>query len=66
MPEALLKLPVVQERTGLSRSAIYQGVADKTFPAQVHLGPRSVGWVESEIDGWIRERVAESRRERAA
>ena len=25
------------------------------------LGGRAVGWIESKIDGWLRERIAESR-----
>ena len=45
-----LKLPEVQLRTGKSRSAIYQGVKDGTFPKPIKLGPRAVGWIEAEID----------------
>jgi prophage regulatory protein len=29
-----------------------------TFPKQVTLGPKSVGWVESEVDSWIEARIA--------
>ncbi len=45
-----LKLPEVRSRTGKSRSAIYQGVKDGTFPKPIKLGPRAVGWIESEIE----------------
>ena len=45
-----LKLPEVRIRTGKSRSAIYEGVNNGTFPKQVKIGPRSVGWIESEIE----------------
>lgn len=31
---------------------------DPTFPIPVRIGPRSVGWIESEIDDWI-ERQAQ-------
>jgi len=24
-----------------------------TFPKAVNLGPRAVGWIEEEIEGWI-------------
>ena len=45
-----LKLPEVRVRTGKSRSAIYQGVKDGTFPKPIKLGPRAVGWIEAEIE----------------
>lgn len=44
--------------TGLSRSAIYALVAQRQFPAQVKLGPRTVGWVEGEVVDWIDLRIA--------
>ena len=61
MTEALLRLPTVMELTGLSRSAIYQRVKERTFPAPVSLGARAVAWPEAEVDRWIREKIAESR-----
>jgi len=45
-----LKLSEVESRTGKSKSAIYEGVNNGTFPKQVKIGPRSVGWIESEIE----------------
>ena len=45
-----LKLPEVQSRTGKSRSSIYLGAKNGTFPKQVKIGPRAVGWIESEIE----------------
>ena len=33
------------------------------FPRPVSLCARAVGWVEAEVDKWIRERIAESRLE---
>ena len=45
-----LRLPEVQIRTGKSRSSIYQGSKDGTFPKQVRIGTRSVAWVEAEIE----------------
>ena len=55
------RLPDVMAQTGLSRSTIYSFVSQKTFPAQIHLGPRSVGWVATEIEDWIVARIDESR-----
>lgn len=57
MYQTILRLALVKQRTGLSRSSIYNGVKQGTFPAQISLGPRAVGWLESSIDGWIQSRV---------
>jgi prophage regulatory protein len=53
MPDRILKLQDVKNRTGLSRSAIYRQIGFGTFPAPRLLGERSVGWLESEINDWI-------------
>ena len=57
MYQTILRLALVKQRTGLSRSSIYNGVKQGTFPAQISLGPRAVGWLESSIDAWIQSRV---------
>ncbi len=64
-PIRFLRLPEVQGRTGLSRSTIYVRLAEGRFPRPVSLGARAVGWIEAEVDGWIRERITESRFEGA-
>ena len=45
-----LRLPAVQNRTGKSRSSIYAGGNDGTFPKPIKIGPRAVGWLEAEIE----------------
>ncbi len=62
-PTRFVRLPEVVARTGLSRSTIYVRLAEGCFPQPVPLGARAVGWIESEVDNWIRERIAESRGE---
>jgi prophage regulatory protein len=57
MYQTVLRLALVKQRTGLSRSSIYSGVKQGTFPAQISLGPRAVGWLDSSIDQWIQSRV---------
>ena len=64
-PIRFLRLPEVMARTGLSRSTIYVRVAAGAFPRPVALGGRAVGWIEAEVDAWVRERIAESRFEDA-
>ena len=56
-----LRLPEVLARTGLSRSTIYVRLEQGLFPRPVSLGGRAVGWIESEVDEWIRQRIEESR-----
>ena len=56
-----LRLPEVLARTGLSRSTIYVRLDKRRFPRPVSLGARAVGWIEAEVDAWMRERIAESR-----
>ena len=54
---AFLRRKQVETRTGLSRSTIYQFIKDGAFPKPVPLGPRAVGWLESEVSEWIAARV---------
>jgi len=56
-----LRLPEVLARTGLSRSTIYVRLEQGRFPRPVSLGARAVGWIETEVDEWIRQRIEASR-----
>lgn len=58
---SILRLPEVKNRVGLSRSAIYLAISRAEFPRPVQLGARAVGWLESEVEDWIGERVKHSR-----
>jgi prophage regulatory protein len=57
----ILRRREVQARTGLSRSTIYQYMKAGIFPRSVPLGPRAVGWLESEVSAWIAGRVVVAR-----
>ena len=59
---SILRLSEVKKRTGLSRSSIYAKIAEREFPSQVSLGKRAIGFVESEIDSWIAQRIEHSRK----
>lgn len=61
MVTTILRLPGVKARTGLSRSTIYLRIKDGSFPTPVSLGPRAVGWPESEIEDWLSNRIRSSR-----
>ena len=62
-PARILRFHQVQARTGLSRSTIYRRLAGGSFPKPLSLGARAVGWIESEVDEWIRQRIVASRGE---
>lgn len=49
----ILRLEEVIEKTGLSRTAIYDRLRKDDFPEPVKLGPRAVGFVESEVNGFL-------------
>lgn len=57
-PRRLLRRAEVMDRVGLSKSTLYSRISAGTFPKPVTLGS-SVRWVESEVEGWISERVSE-------
>lgn len=59
--QVLLRINEVLNRTGLSRSEVYRRMALGQFPRRVKLGARSVGWVQSEIQEFIEQRIRESR-----
>ena len=52
----ILRDPVVQERTQLSRVQRWRRVRAGTFPAPIQLGPNSIGWWEDEIEAWLAAR----------
>ncbi len=60
MADTIIKLQEVMADTSLSRSAIYQMISEKKFPAQVKLSYRSVGWSRKQIDAWIEQKIKDS------
>jgi len=61
MSEQILKLPEVTKLTGLARSTIYKLISEERFPKQIKLTSFSSGWIKSEVEHWIDERIALSR-----
>jgi len=58
----ILRLEQVCRMTGLSKSLVYQMEAEQRFPKRIRVTERAVGWIEGEVQGWLAERVAGSRR----
>lgn len=69
----ILRRKQVEERVGLSRSAIYDRISPKSprfdpaFPRPCRIGNgRAVGWLESELNDWIAAQVKQGRAETTA
>jgi len=54
--DELWSIKAIIARTGLSRSTVYDYIAQGLFPRQRRLGPRRVGWLASEVRAWIANR----------
>jgi prophage regulatory protein len=57
----LIRLKEVMNRTGYSRSWIYELIKAHEFPAHIQLGPRAIAFIESEINEWINGKIYHSR-----
>jgi prophage regulatory protein len=64
----ILSYPDLQTEKGIrfSRQWIHRLVREKKFPAPVKLGAATVGFIETEIDAWLEERIAARATEHAA
>jgi len=54
-----MRLKEVMEMTGLARATVYKYFANNQFSESVSLGDRAVAWLESEVEEWMLERIAE-------
>ncbi|MFK3708295.1 dipicolinate synthase [Klebsiella michiganensis] len=61
MTQSLIRFSEVQRRTGYSKAWLYRLMGQKRFPSAIKIGSRSIAFIESEIDDWINQRIAESR-----
>ncbi len=57
MSEKFLNLSEVMNRTGLSKTSIWRGQKEGTFPTSYSISAKRVAWKSSEIDQWIEARV---------
>lgn len=65
---SILRRRNLEQAIKLSRSTIYDKINpsspryDETFPKPIRLGGGSaVGWIESEVNEWLRAQIAASR-----
>ena len=55
----ILTIDQVTAKTTLGRRSIYNYMSQQRFPQRVRLGDRHVGWVEDEVNAWLRARAGE-------
>lgn len=60
-----IRVPEVLRRVGFGRTKLYELIRQGRFPEQVKIGPRTVAFVESEIDEWVEATIRNSRQNAA-
>ena len=58
-PPSYIRMPAVQGQVALSKSGIYDMIANGLFPAPHRLNARAVGWLQSEVTDWVIARSKE-------
>jgi predicted DNA-binding transcriptional regulator AlpA len=61
----LIRLPEVLAICALSRSCVYEGVKNGTFPSPVKLNGRPSAWIKQEVQQWVAQRIEASRSDEA-
>ena len=51
--DRILRIKAVLARTGLTRSTLYRKMAAGTFPRNMRISTRCMGWRESAIAAWL-------------
>lgn len=57
MSQQFWRLETVQQETGLSRSAIYEEMAQGRFPKNFPVTKRSVAWLSADVEAWKHSRL---------
>jgi prophage regulatory protein len=59
----IIRWPKVHDKVDLCRSYVHQLVSKGLFPSPIKItsNGRASGWVESEVDAWVEQRIADSR-----
>jgi prophage regulatory protein len=60
MPKKFIPIKEASIRTNYSTSSLYRMIAEGTFPKQYKIGKRSIAFLESEINEWIEQKIADS------
>lgn len=58
-PLRFLRMAQVEEKVGLTKRTLWRKIKAESFPTPVPLGEgRAVGFVVSEVEEWMKERMA--------
>lgn len=52
----ILRVKEVADKLSISKSTIWRLRREGCFPKPVKLGPRAVGWFESDVTDWLESR----------
>jgi len=55
----VIRKPELLSKVSLSDPTVWRLERAGRFPKRISLGGNSVGWIESEVEGWIQEKKAE-------
>ncbi len=55
--ERILRLAALLSLLEISAPTLWRRVKDKNFPQPISLGGRSIGWLHSEVQDWIKARA---------
>ncbi|EHT08620.1 TPA: helix-turn-helix transcriptional regulator [Enterobacter hormaechei subsp. xiangfangensis] len=58
--DQLVTMTFITQLTGLTDKWFYKLIKDGEFPKPIKLG-RSSRWLESEVEAWLQQRIAQSR-----
>lgn len=59
--DMVLRIRQVADRLGVARTTIYYWVRKGEFPKPIQLGGGSVGWLTSDVQSFLEQRVRASR-----
>lgn len=66
-PRSILRIKQVHERTGLKTTAIYQLIAEGSFPKSHRIAnTKAVGWDSQAVDAWVAAQLDGSEAKRSA
>ena len=55
--QLFIRLPEVRQKVGMSKSHIYDLIAQDKFPKPVKVSSRISCWVAAEVEQWIQEQI---------
>ncbi|MGG2141677.1 helix-turn-helix transcriptional regulator [Symbiopectobacterium sp. RP] len=59
--QSLISAKEVLRRVQRSKAWLYKQLSKNAFPRSVKIGTRSISFIESEVEHWIKEQISASR-----